>query len=157
MIEEQVERAPAASAESSGGVRQSLEEMIAAKVSDDPVKQDKMRRIIKVMKGSPDIVSYNPTTLEMKLHGFVHPQTNLFDILNFVSSQNPNPKNEPQGVDHFLSAMALAGLSPNLISSKRLKPFITGARPISKSSSSGQLGTGAKKKAHVISWIKLYR
>ena len=80
------------------------------------------------------------------LHNFPDKNTNIFEILDYITSRNPQASREPKGVDRFLGALGLIGMSENLIPSKRLKPFVSGVRP--------QVGTGRKR---IIKWIKLYR
>ena len=109
-------------------------------------QQERMKKVFDAMKGKERIVSYDPSTYEIILHKHKMPNTNLFDILHHVTSYKPVAAREPKGVDSFLGAMGLAGMSSDLISSTKLKPFVEGV-----SQPKGMTGTGSE-----IKWIKLF-
>ena len=127
-----------------------VKDMFAHLAPKNKAQQERMNKIYEAMKGKERIVTYDPNTYEVILHKNQRiPKSNLFKILHYVSSFKPVADKEPKGVDNFLGALGLAGMSSDLISSTKLKPFVEGVRP---QPSSGQFGTGFTK----IKWIKLF-
>ena len=125
---------------------ESVNEIFQKYAPTNQPQQERMKKVFDAMKGKDRIVSYDPNTNEIILHKNKIPNTNLFDILHYVTSYKPVGSREPKGVDSFLGALGLAGMSSDLISSTKLKPFVEGI-----SQPKGMGGMGNK-----IKWIKLF-
>ena len=131
-------------------VKPDIKDMFARLAPTNKAQQERMNKIYDAMKGKERIVTYDPNTYEIILHKNQKiPKSNLLKILHYVSSYRPVADKEPKGVDNFLGALGLAGMSSDLISSTKLKPFVEGVRP-----QPGQLGKGYSSTK--IKWIKLF-
>ena len=125
---------------------ETVNEMFQKYAPTNQPQQERMKKVFDAMKGKEKIVTYDPNTYEIVLHKYKIPNTNIFDILHYVTSYKPVGSREPRGADSFLGAMGLSGMSSDLISSTKLKPFVEGV-----SQPKGMSGTGNE-----IKWIKLF-
>lgn len=132
-----------------------VKEIFAQMAPTNKAQQDRMNKIYEAMKGNEKILTYDPNTYEIILHGNQRvPGSNLFSVLHHITGFKPVANKEPKGADFFLTAMGMANMSPDLISSTKLKPFVEGARP-----PTGQVGTGRtdmKERNVLLNWIKLF-
>ncbi len=102
-----------------------------------------------ITNSDPKIIDWDPNTNNIKLNGKVMPQTDISQILDYITKTNPSKqaKKIPNGIGPFLEAVGRANINAsNLIPNTTLKEIVFDGAAGKQS-----YGTGAK---HVLQWTQ---
>lgn len=113
---------------------------------ENETRKDKAEEILKVMIKNRKLISYNPNTEELDLKGINVPGTDISEILDYVTKNNPSKTNKPPGVGRFLQALGEAKADPKLVPNTDLWNLV--------SSVPGSVSIYGKGKKPILHWQK---
>jgi hypothetical protein len=80
------------------------------------------------------------------------PNTDIGELLDYVTKNNPSEKNMPRGIGRFLGVLGRLDVDKRLVPNKRMKQILIQSRPKKM-----QLkGKGFVRNGGAVKWIKLF-
>ena len=114
-------------------------------------KAAKKKEILDSIRPHRNIISHDPDTGQLIVNGHKHADTNIFDILDYVSSYKLPADDPPPGTGRFMEALGRAGLPKSIVRHNKLRNLMgTGKKPRVAPKNREM------KKQLIFKWDKLY-
>ena len=109
-------------------------------------RKEKIGKILSIMKGFENVVSYDRTSREVIINGEKIPNTDISEIFNFVTKRYPPAEDRPSGTTRFLEALANIGVDPKIFPTPNVRTLVQNLQAAKKLSGKGLVTRWVKKR-----------
>ena len=117
-------------------------------------KAAKKSEILEAIKKHENIISYEPQSGELILNGHKHGDTNIHDIVDYISSYKLPADDPPPGTGRFMEALGLAGLPKSIVRHNKLRNLMGQGRTRKNHNVTSR--AEFKSEPVILRWTKLY-